>query len=817
LYTMSGWGTSFGTVNEDDVYSGFQSSSYDTGSKNSFMQSKQNNFGNGRLQTSTRMGTALGSGEPSRPMTSVTGAGYQSESKRQTFDPLNEGDSRGPAPRLANKSENSPEHKATAMEREVQRLLEESVGYACDEKYELALEKAKEAGRKERVLCKHREANNMLDSINLDLTFAVCYNLADAYKKNEMLNDALNTYELVVQNKQYPQSGRLRINMGNIYYGKGDYQKAIQQYSKALDQIPNSNKVVRMKIMRNIGCTYFKMGNYSDAIQTFEQVLDENIIEGDIQTPYNLILCYDVTREMEKIKRVFTQMCQTQSPLKMLDKSYDDDLLGGSEEKVGEKDVLRRYAEKREKQFNNRLRNIAKAVAPRLVTQRGSRQADWVAGFDFVISALSDNGHQAVASLMEIEKAMEYMRRRNFSKAIELLKAFEKKDETLKAKAATNLSFLYFLERDVVQADEYADLAVRHDRYNAKALVNKGNCLFANEEYIKAKELYLEAIGVEADCVEAIFNLGLANKKLVMQNMNDTRVVEEGIQAFEKLHSLVPNSPEVIYQIANLYEIRAEQEMKTAQELGEEDPGQNKAVLSNLKRAVKWYNILITRVPTDPFILKKMGHLCARDSDQTQAIHLHLESYRYYPIDLDVISYLGVFYVQNGLFERAIQFFERATEIKPGEIKWKLMVASCYRRMKSFREAYDRYKKIHEEDPENVECLRYLVQIGSKLELDDVRKYEQLLKKVKYDSANANPTQGIQHHQQQTQQQHQYQQQQANRRGFEGNATESKNANVPKATMSSPYGQRIGVDKNNDNDIDLDEDDDGWEDDMPDV
>lgn len=58
--------------------------------------------------------------------------------------------------------------------------------------------------------------------------------------------------------------------------------------------------------------------------------------------------------------------------------------------------------------------------------------------------------------------------------AVEVLKSFEKKDTALKAKAATNLSFLYFLEGDVAQADKYANLAVRHDRYNAKALVNKG-------------------------------------------------------------------------------------------------------------------------------------------------------------------------------------------------------------------------------------------------------------------------------------------------------------------------------------------------------
>ena len=55
---------------------------------------------------------------------------------------------------------------------------------------------------------------------------------------------------------------------------------------------------------------------------------------------------------------------------------------------------------------------------------------------------------------------------------------------------------------------------MRHDRYNAKALVNMGNCLMDRSELERAKELYLEAIGVEADCVEAIFNLGLVNKQL---------------------------------------------------------------------------------------------------------------------------------------------------------------------------------------------------------------------------------------------------------------------------------------------------------------
>ena len=38
------------------------------------------------------------------------------------------------------------------------------------------------------------------------------------YHLNGMFTEAINTYSLIVKNKQYPQSGRLRVNMGNIYY-----------------------------------------------------------------------------------------------------------------------------------------------------------------------------------------------------------------------------------------------------------------------------------------------------------------------------------------------------------------------------------------------------------------------------------------------------------------------------------------------------------------------------------------------------------------------------------------------------------------------
>ena len=141
-----------------------------------------------------------------------------------------------------------------------------------------------------------------------------------------------------------------------------------------------------------------------------------------------------------------------------------------------------------------------------------------ITGFDWIIETLKTSNYPEIESEIEICKAMSYLKKKNIEKAIECLKGFEKKDKTLMARAASNISFLYFLENDMKNAEKYAEVAINYDRYNAKALVNRGNCLYSKNEFLRAKEQYLEAIGVEADCVEALYNLSYVNKKLHMFN-----------------------------------------------------------------------------------------------------------------------------------------------------------------------------------------------------------------------------------------------------------------------------------------------------------
>ena len=51
---------------------------------------------------------------------------------------------------------------------------------------------------------------------------------------------------------------------------------AIKMYRMALDQIPNTGKEVRLKIMRNIGNAFVRLGQFQDAIQSFEAIMDGN-------------------------------------------------------------------------------------------------------------------------------------------------------------------------------------------------------------------------------------------------------------------------------------------------------------------------------------------------------------------------------------------------------------------------------------------------------------------------------------------------------------------------------------------------------------
>ena len=320
-----------------------------------------------------------------------------------------------------------------------------------------------------------------------------------------MYLEALNAYSLIVKNKQYAQSGRLRVNMGNIYYEQKKYSAAIKMYAAkqhntaaaqqqptqqctaantaaaatqqqqhntanhpthalspspavhthhryrmALDQIPNTGREIRYKIMRNIGNAFVRLGQFQDAIASFEQIMDGS---PDLQTGFNLALCHYASGDRNRMKKAFSSLLSVRE-LGM----EDEEALESELDDVLNEDGLKEQLKKKQRQGNRYISVAAKLLAP-VVEQ------DIVSGFNWVGDMLKAQSQQALATEIEIAKALYFMRSKEFDKAIEVLKSYEKKDQTLVAHAATNLSFIYFHESDYQNAVKYADIAMKHNRY----------------------------------------------------------------------------------------------------------------------------------------------------------------------------------------------------------------------------------------------------------------------------------------------------------------------------------------------------------------
>ena len=75
------------------------------------------------------------------------------------------------------------------------------------------------------------------------------FNLALSYHRQQLYNEANNTYNVIVKNKMFTNAARLRVNVGNIFYEQHKYSQAVKYYRMSLDQIPNTHKEVRLVLI----------------------------------------------------------------------------------------------------------------------------------------------------------------------------------------------------------------------------------------------------------------------------------------------------------------------------------------------------------------------------------------------------------------------------------------------------------------------------------------------------------------------------------------------------------------------------------------
>ncbi|XP_053963874.1 intraflagellar transport protein 88 homolog [Anastrepha ludens] len=624
-----------------------------------------------------------------------------------------------------------------------------------------ALNKSKEAFSLDRTLHQFRAQYGENIYHNFDLTYSVFFNLAEQYERNDMHIEALNTYSIMTKNKMFPHVNQLKLNMGNIYYKMGLYTKAIKMYRMALDSVPTNLKQLRLKITHNIGIIFVRMGQYVDAASSFEFIMAER---AEIRSGIHLILCYYAMGDVEKIKSTFRNMCdiqsiETENDLEMESNiikiqqhaavaglgadpdeqqrhsanfqqssntphgqaikgtpsgSVDDNVTTSTAKNVGDAerkrqvtkalkhDELAVYIKQQRNKDKRAITVIVDLISPII-------EENYNDGYNWCIETIKASSLAWLANELELNKALVYLRQNDVSQAIETLQAHDKNsEESLTASALINLTFIYInlanfdmATHCVNQLNEFGVLQT-----NAMALVNASIIDYECKNYAAARTKLERALKIKPNNFEANYNLGL----VALQESN----VELAEEQFEQLKAqmMVPHSVQhshVYFQLANL------------QEKLHSDAIRNTATPAALQSYLQVLGL--SAADTDSQLFEKVGSIYEQVQDHQEANQYYNEAYRVNPSDINIASSIGSYYIKLQVTEKAIYYYERAVLANPNDPNLMLRVASCFRNSyMSPKQYFGIFKKIYDHFPDNLTCVRALMQVTKSLGLADLHE-----------------------------------------------------------------------------------------------
>ena len=109
-----------------------------------------------------------------------------------------------------------------------------------------------------------------------------------------------NDYETAMEKyhmaeTEIPESPELFYNMANVSYNLEDYERAVENFTKALN---SPDIMMEARANYNLGNTYFKMGDYQKAIESYENSLKIN--PEDLDAKFNLELARKMLKENTK-------------------------------------------------------------------------------------------------------------------------------------------------------------------------------------------------------------------------------------------------------------------------------------------------------------------------------------------------------------------------------------------------------------------------------------------------------------------------------------------------------------------------------------
>lgn len=119
----------------------------------------------------------------------------------------------------------------------------------------------------------------------------------------EVLQNVLSNYSL------YPASKMAALELGNIYYDKGEYTKAIEHYKETAD-VSDRKAALKSLAIDNIAKSFESMGDYEAAVNYYLMGYHDknNALRGE--SYYSAALCYEKLSKLEDAKKIYMALME---------------------------------------------------------------------------------------------------------------------------------------------------------------------------------------------------------------------------------------------------------------------------------------------------------------------------------------------------------------------------------------------------------------------------------------------------------------------------------------------------------------------------
>ncbi|MBI4650564.1 tetratricopeptide repeat protein [Candidatus Desantisbacteria bacterium] len=525
------------------------------------------------------------------------------------------------------------------------------------------------------------------------------------YRKKGKYDRAIEEYEKALHFD--PEYTLAYSNLGFIYYRKSMYDKAMEYYKKAIEIDPSY-----VLAYNKLGVVYRKKGLYKKALEVYKKAIEISPDYAEIY--YNMAVVYRYMKKYSEASEMYKKVIE---------------------------------------------------FRPEYIPAHVNL------GLDYKYSG-------------EYDKAIE-----EYEKVLKLDPNY--------VEIFINFGIAYFLKKEYDKAIEQLSLSIEKDKNNPLSYYYLGMTYEATGDFEKALDAYNKTYEVEPNfpnlndkTMDVHLKIGdrlLSEKKykeakeeykLAWECKNDPPIYlkiaridelseswEEAVNSYQRLEKINPEGPKYKEKIkelllhagdnailANQYTKAIEYYKRILMDFPDELDiryrlGEAFLAIEKNDDAFQEFNYIFKKDPDFPDIKTKVDELSfsgifilIKNKQFDEAIVRCKDMLARYPDNLEALYGLGTIYAGKDMTNEAIEIFEKIADrdMKFKNVKLKLVQlytnrAEAYFEKIHYQEAFDQYKKIIQIDPENIECLYKVAVLYDRRKKSDeaIEYYEKVYQKVK--------------------------------------------------------------------------------------